>query len=117
MNIELVLVYRRDDDGLDYIRELLGEVEENNEDVDCFVQYNLTSSKFLEKRTANSLLSRHATLNTPLILFRKEGVVVRALYSEEVIDISYYDQMIIRKLVEARQAIPVIVEEEELEYS
>jgi len=106
--IEVVLVFRRDDERLEEARKAISDLVAANDDVTDPVQYNLTSSKFLEKRTAGSLLARHATFNTPLILFRKEGVVVRALYDEEVKDTADYPKMLFDKLKEARNAIPVI---------
>mgnify|MGYP006362998039 CR=1 FL=1 len=111
--IELVLVHRREEE-LDFIREHLIELQNNNIDVMFLAEYNINSSKFLERRTANSLMSRHATLKSPLILFKKEGVVVRALYSEEVNDLSEYPDLIIKKYLEALVAVPVIEPEEEI---
>ena len=66
--IELVLVHRREEE-LDFIREHLIELQNNNIDVMFLAEYNINSSKFLERRTANSLMSRHATLKSPFMIF------------------------------------------------
>lgn len=84
--IGVILVYTKEDEEIQHIVSVLGSIMDItgvNGLPFSLKDYNAKSSLFLEKRTANSLLSQHGTSATPLILFSKNGTVVRALYKEE----------------------------------
>ena len=102
--VQVSLVYTKDDEGVIDIPNFIGDWIIKNKTPIGFKTYNAKSSGFTEKRTANSFLSKHGTTNTPLMLFSKEGVVVRALYKEEHKNYDSFADAFIDKYYEALKA-------------
>jgi len=115
--LTIILIYNKEDDNLLEINKIIFEefLKDKTELPVESVAMNVKSSKFTEQRTANSLLRQHGTTKTPLLLFRKKGVSVRAIYSEEIKAISDYNALLPKRFEEAKGIEVTIVEEEVFE--
>lgn len=61
--------------------------------------YDINTSKFINKRTGRSLLSRYAA-SSPFVLLCDGEVDKAAIYKEEVADISKYSDIILKKILQ-----------------
>lgn len=77
----IIKVYKSNCQPCQDLSKVLDEVKQDIEFE--LEEYNIESSKFIERRTGKSYLMQFATTNIPLLLFKDEDKVYAAHYYEE----------------------------------